>query len=104
MKTILAISLVSLSLFSSAASACGIPPARGMSLAKAMEQVEAVPVLEEVAEAEAVEPEVVPVELIQVEAIAPVLAEVEAPAPVLPAEVEEEAQAPTPAQAVKPNS
>jgi hypothetical protein len=58
MQSILAISLVGMSLFSSAASACGMPPARGMSLAKAMEQVETAPVLvhAEVVEAEVDEP------------------------------------------------
>ena len=58
MQSILAISLVGMSLFSSAASACGMPPARGMSLAKAMEQVETAPLLieAEVVEAEVDEP------------------------------------------------
>ncbi len=109
MKTILAISLVSMSLFSSAASACGMPPARGMSLAKAMEQVEAAPVVLE--EAEALEvaeaPEVVEVEAIEVEGIVPTLAEVEEPAPLLlQPQVDEDApaEAPAEAQATQPNS
>ncbi len=47
MQSIFAVSLLGLTLFSSTASACGMPPASGMSLAKAMEQVEAAPVLSE---------------------------------------------------------
>ena len=107
MKTILAISLVSLSFFSSAASACGMPPARGMGLAQAMEKVEAAPAV-----VEEVEAEVVQAEPVEPEANAPALAEVEEPAVLIAvpqaapdADADADAPADPPAaQATKPNS
>ena len=83
MQSILAISLVGMSLFSSAASACGMPPARGMSLAKAMEQVEAAPVLIEAEVAE-----------VEVEVNEPVLADAMVPTEVVEHPAEEPAVLP----------